>query len=95
MLAAACWTRYYYNEVQGKDKHVREVYRDDPSLAHDERGAFFDFTEEFCDKYDQASFDASYSSMDIAEFVPMVERVFSRDAYWHTPDHPKRGAVTG
>lgn len=41
------------------------------------------------------SFDPNYSSMELTDFVPVVHRVFNRDPYWHSLDHPKRGAVTG
>ena len=79
---------YYYNDKMEpkQDKEVRQVYK-----GHEA----FDFTVQFCEDFDQKSFDPSYSSMDLKEFVPMVHRVFKRDAFWHTPNHPKKGAVTG
>ena len=55
----------------------------------------YDFTVDFCEKYDQVSFDPNFSSMELKEFESMAIRVFSRDPYWHTPNHPKKGAVTG
>eukprot|EP00516_Mucochytrium_quahogii_P008439 CAMPEP_0203758764 /NCGR_PEP_ID=MMETSP0098-20131031/11596_1 /ASSEMBLY_ACC=CAM_ASM_000208 /TAXON_ID=96639 /ORGANISM=" , Strain NY0313808BC1" /LENGTH=695 /DNA_ID=CAMNT_0050651345 /DNA_START=245 /DNA_END=2329 /DNA_ORIENTATION=- len=87
---------YYYNESKTPpgDPNVREVYRqneDYMSCGVPTSSGAFDFTVDFCEKYDQASFDPDYSSMELCEFVPMVERVFARDAYWHTPHHPKRG----
>ena len=33
--------------------------------------------------------------MDLNEFVPVLERVFSRPAFWADPTSLKAGAVTG
>ena len=35
----------------------------------------------FCEKWDQASFDPNYKSMTLEEFAPMVKRIFSRKPY--------------
>ena len=35
----------------------------------------------FCEKWDQASFDPNYKSMSLEEFAPMVKRIFSRKPY--------------
>ena len=51
--------------------------------------------QEFCEKWDQASFCDDYESLPLEFFTPMVERVFARDAYWWDPSHPKAAAVTG
>jgi gamma-butyrobetaine dioxygenase len=55
----------------------------------------YELTQRFCEEYDQASFDPLFQSRDVAFFTPMVEEVFGREPFWHTPDHPKRGLVTG
>jgi len=93
---------YYYNHKMNPpgDRNIREVYKgteDGKSTCAGVTvpGESYQFTVDFCEKYDQKSFDPNYSSMDIKEFEPLVTRVFSRDAYWHTPNHPKKGAVTG
>eukprot|EP00756_Hemistasia_phaeocysticola_P001493 Hpha_TRINITY_DN11054_c0_g1::TRINITY_DN11054_c0_g1_i1::g.92987::m.92987 len=95
---------YYYahKSTTPGDRNARDVYK---NKSNDQLASYgikptpgidlFDFTVDWCDKYDQTSFDPSYSSMDLEEFRPMVRRVFQRQAYWHSPQHPKKGAVTG
>ena len=39
---------------------------------------------DFCEKYDQASFDPNYKSLPLSEFEPMVKRIFSRKPYTHS-----------
>jgi hypothetical protein len=34
--------------------------------------------KEFCDKYDQNSFDPDFKNMPLDEFVPMLKRLFSQ-----------------
>jgi predicted HD phosphohydrolase len=60
---------YYFFGFLGLDRNMREQYRDHP---------FFAYTEEFCEKFDQNSFDPRYESMTLADFEPMVRRVFQR-----------------
>ena len=36
---------------------------------------YFDDCKEFCEKYDQNSFDPDYESLPLDFFIPMVERV--------------------
>jgi hypothetical protein len=47
---------------------VRERFRDHP---------WFDATAEFCELYDQCSFDPAYASLPLGELAPMVERLFA------------------
>jgi len=63
----AIFQGYYFFEYLGLDKNLRERFRD-----HE----WFDYTAEFCEKYDQCSFDPEYDSMPLEAFTPMVERVF-------------------
>lgn len=58
----------YYGQHIGVDPNVRERYRGHP---------FFDSTAEFCELYDQNCFDASFESLPLEEFVPVVHRVFT------------------
>jgi predicted HD phosphohydrolase len=60
---------YYFFEFLGLDKNMRDQYAGHP---------FFAYTAEFCEKFDQNSFDPSYESMTLADFEPMVRRVFER-----------------
>ena len=39
---------------------------------------WFDATAEFCEIYDQCSFDPSYESLPLSEFVPMVRCVLAQ-----------------
>ena len=70
---------YYYAHLSGGDRDARDRYRDDPH---------FDACAEFCERYDQASFDPAYDTLPIDAFEPMVRRVFAeprylaRDANW-------------
>ena len=59
--------KYYYFETLGRDPNEREKYRENPC---------FDMTVEFCERYDQCSFDPDFSSLPLESFYPMVERVF-------------------
>ena len=59
---------YYFFEYLGLDKNLRERFRDHQ---------WFDYTAEFCEKYDQNSFDPEYRSMSLEEFAPMVRSVMA------------------
>lgn len=63
---------YYYAHLSGGDRNARDRYRADPH---------FDAAAEFCDLYDQASFDPGYDSEPIEFFEPMVRRVFAEPRY--------------
>jgi predicted HD phosphohydrolase len=76
---------HYYFEYYGKDKDLRDMYKDKP---------YYDATVYWCEHYDQASFDPDYPSLPLSHFMPMVKRIFERQQYWWEPDHPKAGAVT-
>tara|TARA_X000000950_G_scaffold187625_1_gene226916 strand:+ start:150 stop:719 length:570 start_codon:yes stop_codon:yes gene_type:complete len=60
---------YYFFEFLGLDKNMREQYSDNP---------FFESCKEFCEKYDQNSFDPDYDTLDLEFFTPMVEKVFQK-----------------
>ena len=63
---------YYYAHHLGKNKNQRDKYKD-----HE----YYIDTINFCEKWDQASFDPNYKSMTLEEFAPMVKRIFSRKPY--------------
>jgi predicted HD phosphohydrolase len=65
----AIFQGYYFFEHLGLNKNLRDEYRGHP---------WFDYTAEFCEKYDQSSFDPGYESMPIEAFEPMVRRVMSK-----------------
>jgi predicted HD phosphohydrolase len=65
----AIFQGYYFFEHLGLDRDMRERFRDHP---------WFDYTAEFCEKYDQNSFDPKYESMPLETFEPMLRNVMSR-----------------
>lgn len=58
---------YYFFHYLGMDRDMREQYRDHPH---------FQYTAEFCEKYDQSAFDPDYDSMPLEAFEPMVMKLF-------------------
>jgi len=76
----AIFQGYYYIHYWGGDQHARERYRD-----HE----YFDACLEFCDRWDQVSFDPAYDTLPISEFEAIVRRVLTRgksDDEDHTTD---------
>ncbi len=59
---------YYYFHYLGMDRDLRDGLRDHP---------YFQYTAEFCEKYDQAAFDPDYESMPLEFFEPMVIKLFA------------------
>ena len=62
---------YFFWHHIGGDRNARERYRGHPH---------FEFTAEFCERWDQPSFDPDYPTMPIEAFEPMVQRVFAKPA---------------
>ncbi len=54
---------YYFWDYIGLDGNAREEFRN-----HE----FFDYTEEFCAKYDQTAFDADYKSNPLEHYIPLI-----------------------
>ena len=65
---------YYSAEHLGGDKNARDKYKDHQ---------YYQATIDFCEKYDQCSFDPNYKSMSLKEFEPMVRKIFSRKPFYH------------
>ncbi len=63
---------YYGHHLDGFDQHKRERHRGHP---------YFDDNAEFCERWDQASFDPDYDTLPLEFFAPMVEEVFARTPY--------------
>ena len=63
---------YYYAHHLGGDRNKREKYK---------KHKYYKDTIDFCEKYDQNSFDPNYKSLPLEFFKPMVKRVFSRKPY--------------
>ena len=62
----------YFGHHVGGDQHKRERH-----AGH----AFFDDCAEFCERWDQSSFDPDYDTLPIEFFTPMVREVFAREPY--------------
>ncbi|WP_306252070.1 HD domain-containing protein [Parvularcula sp. IMCC14364] len=58
---------YYFFHHIGIDRNMRDRFE-----GHE----FYQYTAEFCHKYDQAAFDTDYDTMPLEAFEPMVQRVF-------------------
>jgi len=54
---------YYFWHHIGSDRNTRDQYRD---------SEYFDYTEEFCHKYDQTAFDDEYRSEPLEHFEPLI-----------------------
>ncbi|WP_119300825.1 HD domain-containing protein [Dongia deserti] len=63
---------YYFWHHTGGDRFARERYRGHP---------MFERTAEFCERWDQTSFDPAYDTLPIAAFEPMVRRLFARPPF--------------
>jgi predicted HD phosphohydrolase len=63
---------YHYLDKVQRDHNLRDKFRGHPS---------FQRAAEFCEKWDQASFDRQYESMPLDVFEPMVRRVLGRPPY--------------
>jgi len=63
---------FYYAHYLGGDKNKRDKYK-----GH----KYYNDTVNFCEKYDQNSFDPNYESLPLDFFKPMIRRIFSRKPY--------------
>ena len=65
---------YYSAHHLGGDRNVRDKFKDHK---------YYQDTVDFCEKYDQSSFDPNYKSMSLEEFEPMVKKIFDRKPFYH------------
>ena len=65
---------YYYAHHLGGNRNKREKYKDHK---------YYQATIDFCEKYDQVSFDPNYRSFPLKHFEPMVKKIFARKPYSH------------
>tara|TARA_B100000963_G_scaffold51175_3_gene39286 strand:+ start:1620 stop:2177 length:558 start_codon:yes stop_codon:yes gene_type:complete len=63
---------FYYAHHLGGDKNKRDKYK-----GH----KYYQATIDFCEKYDQNSFDPNYKNLPLDFFKPMVKKIFSRKPY--------------
>jgi predicted HD phosphohydrolase len=60
---------YYYFHHIGMDRNARDIYRDHPH---------YQACVEFCERWDQCSFDPAYDTMPLSAFEPLVYRLFEK-----------------
>ena len=65
---------YYSAHHLGGDRNARDKFKDHK---------YYQDTVDFCEKYDQSSFDPNYKSMSLEEFEPMVRKIFDRKPFYH------------
>ena len=63
---------FYYAHHLGGDKNKRDKYKDHK---------YYKDTVDFCEKYDQNSFNPNYKSFSLDFFKPIVKKIFSRKPY--------------
>ena len=63
---------FYYAHHLGGDKNKRDKYKDHK---------YYQDTIDFCEKYDQNSFDPEFKSLPLEFFKPIVKKIFSRKPY--------------
>ena len=63
---------YYYVHHLGGNRNQRDKYK-----GH----KYYKDTLDFCENWDQTSFDPNFKSLPLKEFEPMVKKIFSRKPY--------------
>ena len=63
---------YYYAHHLGGNRNQRDKYK-----GH----KYYNDTVDFCENWDQKSFDPNFKSLPLKEFEPMVKKIFSRKPY--------------
>ena len=63
---------YYYAHHLGGNRNQRDKYK-----GH----KYYKDTLDFCENWDQTSFDPNFKSLPLKEFEPMVKKIFSRKPY--------------
>ena len=64
---------YYSAHHLDRDRNARDKFKDHKHYAA---------TIDFCEKYDQCSFDPNFKNMSLKDFEPLVKKIFSRDPYY-------------
>jgi predicted HD phosphohydrolase len=63
---------YYYAHHIGGNRNQREKYKEHK---------YYKDTVDFCENWDQKSFDPNYKSLSLKDFEPYVKKIFSRNPY--------------
>ena len=70
MLHHGIFQEYYYAHHIGRDRNARDKFIDHP---------FYQDAVDFCEKWDQKSFDPDYESYSLEYFEPKVRKLFSKE----------------
>ena len=70
MLHHGLFQEYYYAHHVGRDRNARDQFKDHQ---------YYQDAVDFCEKWDQKSFDPDYESYSLEHFEPMVRRLFSKE----------------
>ena len=63
---------YYYAHHLNGNRNQREKYK-----GH----KYYQDTINFCENWDQKSFDPNFKSLPLKEFIPFVKKIFGRNPY--------------
>ncbi len=66
-------TYYSAHHLDG-NRNARDKFKDHK---------YYRATIDFCENYDQCSFDPNFKSMSLKEFEPLVKKIFARDPYYY------------
>lgn len=80
----ASFQMVYYAHHYGWNRFERDKYRSSP---------YYQSCVDFCERWDQSSFDPDYATEPLETFEPMVRRVFARKPY--DPPVLQAGVVKG
>ena len=70
ILHHGIFQEYYYAHHIGRDRNARDKFKDHP---------YYQDAVDFCEKWDQKSFDPNYESYPLEYFEPTVRKLFSKE----------------
>ena len=70
ILHHGIFQEYYYAHHIGGDRNSRDKFKDHP---------YYQDAVDFCEKWDQKSFDPNYESYSLEYFEPKVRKLFSKE----------------
>ena len=70
ILHHGIFQEYYYAHHIGRDRNARDKFKDHP---------YYQDAVDFCEKWDQKSFDPNYESYSLEYFEPKVRNLFSKE----------------
>lgn len=66
---------YYNKSLSAEERNSRERFRDHP---------YFQLAVDFCENWDQCSFDPRYQHERLEFFIPLIRRIFTREPFRQT-----------